>query len=89
MLICGSRGSVLGHRIDAQGLHPMEDKVEAIRDAKVPQNVAEFKAFLEILMYSQRFIPNLFNSVCAFRDYFLQSEHFFSRLHYLIGGRWC
>lgn len=31
----------VGHRIDEHGLHPMEDKVEAIRNAPAPQNVSE------------------------------------------------
>ena len=31
--------SYLGHRIDAEGLHPLPDKVQAIVDAPDPQNV--------------------------------------------------
>lgn len=33
----------LGYRIDAQGLHPTADKVEAIVNAPAPQNVTELK----------------------------------------------
>ncbi|KAJ8356575.1 hypothetical protein SKAU_G00193690 [Synaphobranchus kaupii] len=36
----------LGHKVDAQGLHPMEAKVKAIREAPPPSNVTELKAYL-------------------------------------------
>ncbi len=32
----------LGHRIDDKGLHPLQDKVEAIHDAPTPKSVQEF-----------------------------------------------
>ena len=31
----------LGHIIDAEGLHPTEEKVKAIREAPKPKNVGE------------------------------------------------
>ena len=31
----------LGHKIDAEGLHPLPDKVKAIQDAPSPTNVQE------------------------------------------------
>ena len=31
----------LGHRIDAQGLHPIPNKVEAVKNAPRPKNVTE------------------------------------------------
>ena len=34
----------LGHKIDAEGLHPIEAKVNAVKDAPVPKNVHELKA---------------------------------------------
>lgn len=42
----------LGHRVDAQGLHPVEKKVKAIMDAPTPTNVTELKAFLGLLNYN-------------------------------------
>ena len=33
--------SYLGHRIDAQGLHPLPDKVAAVLEAPLPQDVAQ------------------------------------------------
>jgi hypothetical protein len=41
----------LGQRIDAHGLHPTDDKVEAIKNAKAPKNVSELKTFLGIVTY--------------------------------------
>ena len=35
--------SFLGHRIDADGLHPLDDKVRAIEAAPTPTNVTELK----------------------------------------------
>ena len=34
----------LGHRIDADGLHPLQEKVKAIKDAPPPKNVHELKS---------------------------------------------
>lgn len=49
----------LGHRVDAQGLHPVEKKVKAVRDALTPTNITELKAYLGLLNYYNKFLPNL------------------------------
>ncbi len=49
----------LGHRVDAQGLHPTGTKVKAIDEAPEPRNVTEFKAYLGLLNYYNKFLPNL------------------------------
>ncbi|XP_039887198.1 uncharacterized protein K02A2.6-like [Simochromis diagramma] len=49
----------LGHIVDAQGLHPVEKKVKAIMDAPTPTNVTELKAYLGLLNYYNKFLPNL------------------------------
>ena len=49
----------LGHIIDRQGLHPTEEKVKAIKDAPRPKNVSELRAFLGIINYYGKFLPNL------------------------------
>ena len=50
----------LGHRIDAEGLHPTVDKVDAICQAPTPQSCTELKAYLGLLNYYNNFIiPNL------------------------------
>jgi len=49
----------LGHKIDAQGLHPVMDKVDAVRKASKPRNVSELKSYLGLLSYYGKFLPNL------------------------------
>ncbi len=43
--------SFLGYQIDADGIHPLKDKVEAIEAAPTPTNVTELKSYLGILTY--------------------------------------
>ena len=49
----------LGHKIDAEGPHPLPDKVTAIQDAPSPTNVQELKAYFGLLTYYSRFLPNM------------------------------
>ena len=49
----------LGHRIDASGLHPTIEKMEAVVNAPKPRNMSELKSYLGLLNYYSRFMPNL------------------------------
>ena len=49
----------LGHRIDKDGLHPTQEKVEAVQNAPTPKNVSELKLYLGLLSYYAKFLPNL------------------------------
>ena len=49
----------LSHQIDSEGLHPIEDKIWAIRDALAPFNITELKAFLGLFQFYSRYIPNI------------------------------
>lgn len=49
----------LGHRIDREGLHPSERKMEAIMQAPAPQNVQELRSFLGLITYYRSFLPNV------------------------------
>ena len=49
----------LGHAVDKEGLRSLPDKVKAITDARSPTNVTELRAFLGIIQYYARFLPNL------------------------------
>ena len=51
----------LGFTIDQQGVHPSEGKVQAIKSAPNPQNRTELKAYLGLLTYYRKFLPNLAN----------------------------
>ena len=48
----------LGHLIDADGLHTTDSKLKAINEAPSPTNTQELRAFLGLLNYYGRFIPN-------------------------------
>ena len=49
----------LGHQIDATGLHPLPGKIEAITKAREPTNVSELKAFIGMITYYAKFLPNM------------------------------
>lgn len=42
----------LGHRIDAQGLHPLQEKVRAIVEAPAPTCVKSLRAYLGLITAS-------------------------------------
>ena len=49
----------LGYRINREGIHPLPEKVKAIEEAPNPTCVKELKAYLGLLTYYSKFLPNL------------------------------
>ena len=49
----------LGHVIDKEGLHPTQEKIQAIKEAPRPRNVTELRSFLGLINYYGKFFPNL------------------------------
>ena len=49
----------LGHTIGTDGIHPLPEKAEAINDAPRPTSVTELNAYLGILAYYSKFLPNM------------------------------
>lgn len=49
----------LGYKVNSKGISPTEELVKAIRDAPEPQNVEELRAYLGLLNFYGKFIPNL------------------------------
>ena len=49
----------LGHQICAEGIRPLQNKVEAIQGAPQPRDVSELKSFLGMINFYGKFIPNL------------------------------
>ena len=47
----------LGYVIDREGIHPTQDKVRAITEAPAPTNVSQLRAFLGLLNFYRRFLP--------------------------------
>ena len=48
----------LGYRVDANGLHAIEKKVEAIRNAPAPGNQQQLRSFLGMVNYYAKFVNN-------------------------------
>nr|XP_050038251.1 uncharacterized protein LOC126535413 [Dermacentor andersoni] len=55
----GAQVSFLGHRIDAKGLHPLQDNFEVVLAAPKPTSVNQLKSFLGLVTYYAKFLPNL------------------------------
>ena len=53
----------LGFKVDAEGVHPVREKVKAIEEAPAPKNVQELKAYLGLLNYYHKFLPNLSSEI--------------------------
>ncbi|KFD62491.1 hypothetical protein M514_25341 [Trichuris suis] len=49
----------LGHRIDADGINPTEERIEAIKKMPMPSNVHELRSFLGAVNYYSKFVPGL------------------------------
>ena len=51
--------SYCGHKIDSNGLHKTQEKIEAIVNAPKPENFTQLRAFLGMVNYYAKFLPNL------------------------------
>ena len=49
----------LGHHIDDEGLHTTQEKIKALNEARRPTDVSELKSFLGLLLYYQKFLPDV------------------------------
>jgi len=49
----------LGHRINAEGLRPTEEKIRAITDVPAPTNISELKTYIGMLQFDSSYIPNI------------------------------
>lgn len=59
----------LGHFIDSNGLKPLEEKVEAIRNFPVPKDVSELRRFLGMINFYRRFLPGAAGKQKLLTDY--------------------
>lgn len=58
----------LGHIIDANGIHPTNEKIECIQKALSPQNVTQLKSYVGLLNYYSKFIPMLSTKLKPLHD---------------------
>ncbi len=49
----------LGHRVTAQGIMPLPDRITALRECSAPTNRAGLQRFLGLINYYHRFIPHV------------------------------
>ena len=49
----------LGHTIDANGVDPKKENVQAVKDMAVPKTVKEVRSFLGTVNYYGKFIPKI------------------------------
>ena len=47
-----------GYRVDRHGLHAIQKKVEAIKNAPPPENQQQLRSFLGMLNYHAKFVSN-------------------------------
>ncbi|XP_077564620.1 uncharacterized protein LOC144180086 [Haemaphysalis longicornis] len=60
--------SYLGHRISSEGLQPLEKKMEAVMKAPSPKNVSEFRSYIGLLTYYNKFLPNMASLLAPLYD---------------------
>ena len=66
----------LGYRIDKEGLHAVNEKVEAIAMAPAPQNSKELRSYLGCLNYYGRFLKNLSSEIAPLNKLLTKNEQF-------------
>ena len=49
----------LGHKLDAEGIRPTEEKTTAIQNAPAPTNVSELRSYLGMVNHYHPFLPNI------------------------------
>ena len=47
----------LGHRLDAEDIHPTSEKLKAIIEAQKPCDVKQLHSYLELINYYVKFVP--------------------------------
>lgn len=66
----------LGHRIDREGIHMMDDKVTAIREWPTPKSIDDIRCFLGTIGYYRKFIKN-FSKIAAPMNELLKKDKSF------------
>ena len=57
-----------GYRVNGEGLHKMPEKVRSITEAPAPTNVSQLRAFLGMVNYYHRFLPDLATTLAPLHE---------------------
>ena len=57
--IFGKESEWIAHRLDQNGIRPLQDKLEAVTKLKIPKNAEEFKSFSGAIQDVSKYIENL------------------------------
>ena len=64
----------LGHRVDAEGIRALPEKIEAIERAPLPQNIQQLRSFLGLLSYYRKFLSNFATILHPLHDFLLKGK---------------
>nr|XP_037279754.1 uncharacterized protein K02A2.6-like [Rhipicephalus microplus] len=68
--------SFLGHRVSAEGIAPLQIKIDAIINAPAPRDAATLRSFLGLAEYYSEFVPRLAKQVEPMRRLLRKDVHF-------------
>ena len=60
----------VGHKIDQQGIRPLQDKLETFTKINIPKNEKKLKLFLGAIQYLSKYIENLSANTDVLRNLF-------------------
>ena len=58
----------LGHKVSANGIHPLDSKIQAIRDFPLPTSLTKLREFLGLVNFYRRFIPQCYQIIQPLTD---------------------
>ena len=63
-------GSIVyhGHKVDYEGIHPVESKIKAIPEAPCHLNTTKLRSYLGLLNFYKKFIKNLLSLLALFHN---------------------
>lgn len=68
--------SFLGHKVSAQGIAPLQTKVDALNAAPIPTDITQLRSFLGMVEYYSRFVPRLASEVEPLRRFLRKDTPF-------------
>ena len=69
-----SKIKFLGYKLNKQGLQPQPEKVNAIKLAPQPENVSQLRAYLGLVNYYSKFVPNLSQTLAPLNNLLRKNE---------------